>query len=242
MKSLCISVLLVLAVFQSCKKPGCFETAGAVTVVERNVDPFHRIDLFDNINLVLTQDTTEWMKIEAGQNLQPNISAETSNGILTVKNTTTCNWLRNPNEKINVYLGIKKLDYINYSGSGNITSTNTIVADNITFYSEEGAGNIDINLDAKETSANIVYENADFTFRGKSDVCYAYTNARGSINFENFEVKHMNIGYASVRDATIHVTEVLESLVYHTGNLYYKGNPGYVSTHSYSSGKIIHLP
>ena len=89
--------------------------------------------------------------------------------------------------------------------------------------------------------ADIIYENSDFIFHGTSDVCYSYTNSRGSIDFKDFQVKHMVFAYAAVRDATINVTERLESQVYHTGNLYYKGNPMYVNTHSYSSGKIIQL-
>jgi hypothetical protein len=242
MKNQYLFFFLFVFSFCSCKKPGCLESAGPVIIMERATSPFHQIDLMDNINVILTQDTAEWIKVEAGKDLQPNIVTTIEKGTLTIRNATTCNWLRNPSEKINVFVGVKQLDYVNYNGSGSITSTNTIIADSITFYSKEGAGNIDVSLEAKRTTATIVYENADFIFRGKSDVCYAYTNARGSFHFEDFEVRHMNIGYASVRDATIHVTEALESLVYHTGNLYYKGNPGYISTHSYSSGKIIRLP
>ena len=209
--------------------------------MERPIASFHQVDLADDVNLILTQDTTEWLKVEAGINLQPNIITKVDKGVLTIRNATTCKWLRSPSEKINVYVGIKKLDYVNYNGSGNISSTNTIVADDITFFSKEGAGNITVSLDAKKTTATILYENADFIFKGKTDVCYAYVNSRGSIDFKDFETRHMNIGYASVRDAVINVTEVLESLVYHTGNLYYQGNPSYVQTHSYSSGKIVHL-
>lgn len=240
MKTLLHILLLFLSVaLTCCKKPGCFETAGAVTINERNAASFHRMEIMDKIDVAITQDTAEWIKVEAGTEVQPNIITAISDGILTIKNATTCKWLRNPAEKITVHVGVKKLDYVNYNGSGDVRSTNTIVADDITFYSREGAGNIEVTLDAKNTTATVLYENADFIFRGKTDACYVYVNSRGSIDFENFEARYMSIGYASVRNATIHVTETLESLVYHTGNLYYKGTPSYVSTHSYSSGKII---
>ncbi len=243
MKKHHILICLLLAIIsQQCKKAGCLESAGKTVVLQRQASPFHQIDLFDNIDLVLTQDTIEWIKVETGENIQPNISTTIDKGVLTIKNNATCTWLRSASEKIKVYVGVKNLDYLNYNASGNISSTNTLLADKISFYTKEGAGNIEVTLDAKETHADIIYENSDFIFHGKSDVCYSYTNSRGSIDFSDFAVKRMVIGYAAVRDATINVTETLESVVYHTGNLYYTGNPAYVSTHSYSSGKIVPLP
>lgn len=238
-----ITILLLLCVllFNRCSKPSCLESSGPITSTMRDVSPFHQIDLYNNLNLVLTQDTLEVIRVEAGEHLQPNISTTIENGVLILKNTTDCNWLRSPSERITVYVSVKKLDGVNYRGSGNITSTNTIIADYIKFYSDKGAGNVNISLQAKRTDAAIEYENADFKFRGKSDICYAYVNARGSIDFEDFEVKTMYIGYASVRNTVIHVTGLLDATIYHKGSLYYKGSP--VTTASYfSSGRLYTAP
>lgn len=228
--------------FLGCKKEGCLESAGSMQLLQRVTTPFHQIYLYDDVNLILTQDTTEWIKVEAGEHLLPNIFTKISDGILTIKNSTKCKWLRNPFDKVNVSVGVKSLDLVKYSGSGNITSTNTIIADKISFYTRDGAGDVNIRLEAKETNATIEYENADFIFTGKTDVCNTYVNSRGSIDFKEFEVKRMNIGYAAVRDATINVTEVLETVIYHTGNLYYKGNPTSVTTRLFSSGKLLRSP
>jgi hypothetical protein len=134
------------------------------------------------------------------------------------------------------------LDYINYSGSGNITSSNTIIANTISFYSATGAGNIDISLEAKLVNATVEYESADFIFHGKADVCYCYANSRGTLGFKDFEVKHLIIGYAGNRDVTVNATEIIEATIYHAGNIYYKGSPSNISTTFYSSGRLYHLP
>jgi hypothetical protein len=138
-------------------------------------------------------------------------------------------------------VGVKSLDHINYSGSGNISSANTIKADNISFYSATGAGNIDIWLETKEVTASVEYESADFIFHGKADVCYCYANARGSLGLNDFVVKTLYIGYAGVRDITVNATERIEAIIYHTGNIYYKGNPVTTTTY-YSSGRLYHTP
>jgi hypothetical protein len=111
----------------------------------------------------------------------------------------------------------------------------------MTLYSEDGAGNLDLHLDAVQTFSYIMDENADFVLHGTSDRCWSYTASRGSIDFSDFLVKKMVIEYGGVRDATIHVTEDLNSILYYKGNLYYKGAPQVSKDEVHSSGRLIHV-
>jgi hypothetical protein len=233
--------IIFLLLFAACKKEACLSEAGIVTAVSRTITDFHEIDLYDNINVVLTQDTIEHIIIEAPQHIEPNITTTINNGVLTLRNEASCTWLRSASEKITVYVHLKKLDKILYAGSGNVTSTNTLVADNITFYSEEGAGNIDVHVNAVQTFSYIMDENADVTLHGTSERCWSYTNARGSIDFSDFVVKQMVIEYGGVRDATIHVTEDLNSIIYFKGNLFYKGTPAVTKDEVHSTGRLIRV-
>lgn len=226
----------------ACKKPGCFEDAGPLVTVERPTTSFHRINLFDDVDLVLTQDTVESIKVKAPKLIQANITIINENGVLTIRNNTSCKWIRNSSEKIEVHISVKELDYFEYSGSGNVTSTNTIRANKINFYSATGAGNIDISLEAKEVTAWVEYESADFIFKGKADICYCYANSRGTLQFEDFEVRHLVINYAGNRNTTVLATERIEAIVYHTGNVYYKGHPSNIFTTYYSTGRLLPDP
>ena len=241
MKRGLLSTLIVLLLV-ACKKPACFEDAGSVVTIQRQTTSFHRINLFDDVDVILTQDTIESIKVKAPKFIEPNISIKNENGALTIRNNTTCRWLRNPSEKVEVYIAIKNLDYFEYSGSGNVRSSNTIKANKINFYSATGAGNIAISLEAKEVAAWVEYESADFIFRGKADVCYCYANSRGTLQFDDFEVKRLVIGYAGNRNATVVATESIEATLYHTGNVYYKGNPSNISTTFYSTGRLFPKP
>lgn len=234
-------LLILLSGLQACKKPGCFDEAGSVTTVERKGASFHQIDLFDHVNLILTQDSVEKITVEAGSNLQPNISTEISNGILTIKNNTTCNWLRDPSEKINVYVSFKNLSLINYNGSGNITATDTLKLQRLGIYSEIGAGNVDLTLDAQQFFSYIYNENADFTIRGKADQCHTYTSSRATIDFSNLVVRYYNMGYGALKDTYIHVTEQIDLEIYYKGHVYYKGNPSIKTTY-HSTGRFIKNP
>ena len=238
MKRSLLSALLIMLLV-ACKKPTCFEDAGPLVTVERQTASFHRINLFDDVDVILTQDTIESIKVKAPKFIEPNISVQNENGVLTIKNNTTCRWLRNPSEKVEVYIGIKNLDYFEYSGSGNVSSSNTIKANAINFYSATGAGNIDISLEAKQVTAWVEYESADFIFKGKADICYCYANSRGTLQFEDFDVRHLVINYAGNRNTTVSATERIEAVVYHTGNVFYKGNPSNITTVYYSSGRLL---
>jgi hypothetical protein len=241
MKSPFLTYFTFLLLFLSCKKTSCLENAGTKVISHRKTASFNKIDLFDNVNLIITQDSTEAIAVEAGANVLPNIITSVEKGVLTIKNSTSCNWLREPSETINVYVSVSNLNNLNYQGSGRVTSTNTIVTDTITIFSKEGAGIVNLSLNAKHTNTNIQQESPDIILNGKSISCHAYIDSRGSIDFKNFEVMFMDIGYTSVRDASINVSEGLNVIIYHTGNLFYKGNP-HINTKFYSSGRLFQIP
>lgn len=234
--------LLFLLLFAGCTKGGCLQEAGSTVTTVRSTPPFHQIDLYDNIHLVLTQDTAERVAVEAGEYLTPHIATMVEEGILKIRNNAACKGLRSPGEKIVVHVSVKALDRINYAGSGDVRSTNTLVADHITFFSEIGAGNIEVSLDARHIGSYIMDENADFIFHGRSDVCHSYTNSRGTIDFSDFTVRKMVIEFGSVRDATIQVTEDLDAVLYFKGNLFYKGGPVVSRNIRHSSGRLIARP
>jgi hypothetical protein len=225
-----------------CKKSGCFESAGTITTTDRVLLPFTKIHLNDDINLVLTQSEEPTVKVEAGQNLQPNITTIVKDSTLIIKNTTSCDWVRKPNETINVSVSIPNLKRIDYDGSGTITATNTIKADTVIIYSYLGAGNIELQLNAKHTTVHLQGQNADVTLHGKSDYCYTLIHPRSSIYLSDFEVKDMDIVYVGVRDAFVNVTNRLNAYVCHLGNIYYKGNPNTVVPTYFSSGRLIKAP
>ncbi len=230
------------ALFGGCKKSGCFEKAGAVIKIAREVKSFNQIDIRDNIHLVLTQDTIERIFVEGGEHILPNITTTFTDGILYIRNNTDCKWMRKPSEKLTVYVSVKDLIRVIYNSSGNVTSTNTITADAITFTTDEGAGNMNIDLIANRTFIYIYTDNADAIFRGRSDSCYAYTGERGTLDLRNFVVKDQTVGYGSIRDGYVHATDSLHVIMYFKGTLFYRGAPQKVTVDYQSSGQVLPMP
>src|SRR5688572_21744779 len=114
------TIFLLSAVFASCKKNGCLEEAGALVTSVRNAGAIREVRLYDNINLVLKQDTTEKISVAAGKNLEPFIETSFEKEVLTIRNNIHCNWLRDPAEAITVHVSVKNLEKLYYEGSGNV--------------------------------------------------------------------------------------------------------------------------
>ena len=85
--SIACSIFLSL-LFYACKKPGCFGSAGNITIIIRPLPSFNELVIADNINLVLTQGAEEKMEIEGPQNIIANITGTVLQNILTISNKT----------------------------------------------------------------------------------------------------------------------------------------------------------
>lgn len=226
---------------QACRKPGCLQSAGPVTQVERKITSFHQIDLYDDIDLVLTQDSVDKVTVTAGNNMQPNIEADIRDGVLVIKNNTTCSWLRKPSEQVTVYVSFKTLDQLNYNGSGEVRSTDTLKLARLDILSDKGAGNVELTVEAGLLRAYIYNENADIIMHGRADQCHTYANARATIDFSDLRVRYYNMGYGALKDTHIQVSEQIDLEIYYKGNVYYKGDPKIKTTY-YSTGRLIKAP
>jgi hypothetical protein len=241
-KSIFFPVCLIACFFISCKKPGCLGNAGEMSEVSIALNPFDKLVLEDNVDLILTQGTEEKMIVQAPENMIPNITGTRSGNTLTISNTTDCRWARNPDEKVTVHLFFKNLTSINYKGSGHITNTDTIRLDALKIETAIGAGDITLTLDNRYTGTYIYQENAHITLHGATAICYTYTNSRGITDMRDFRTKKMVIEYGGMVDTYVNVSDSLDGIIYHTGHIYYKGNPAITRSLYYSSGRLIHTP
>ena len=97
------SVLLLILTGCQQDEGVCIKSTGKVITREQLTLPFHYIEVYDNINLILTQDTSlSSIKVEAGENLIDGISTEIDNGRLILRNQNNCNWLRSFDVPVNV--------------------------------------------------------------------------------------------------------------------------------------------
>ncbi|RYF95964.1 MAG: hypothetical protein EOO00_03905, partial [Chitinophagaceae bacterium] len=193
-------VSAVMLLFNHCKKPGCAGKGGSIATLSRKLDAFNHLLVSDNINVTLVQGDKEEIEITAPGNILPNITTNITQNVLTIANNTGCRWMRDASEKINVRLYFKELVRLDYQGSGLIDNADTLRLPSLHIESVNGAGEINLALDNTYTGVYVRLENASVTLRGRSDVCFTYTNNRGITDMRDFIVRKMTIDYSGFKD------------------------------------------
>ena len=116
--------------FEGCQKENrcdCIKRTGEIVMVTRSVKPFDKIFAEENVNVFITEDSVQEVKVEAGENIEPLIDTEVTDGILYIRNRNKCNWARSYKKPLNVYIRVKGLKYITSNGTGTIKSVNAIL-------------------------------------------------------------------------------------------------------------------
>ena len=234
-------IFLFSLLFIQCRKQGCFTDSGNKVEKERVVGSIRNIILYDNIDLVLIQGSQEKIIIDGGKHLEPFIETSVTNQTLTIRNNSSCDWLRSANEKVKVTLVITDIDRISYYGAGDILSANTLIEKEIIIDSWSGAGDIILDIQAQLIRATIHEENADIILSGKAEQAVIYSTSRGTIDLRSLQVQHMTITQRSVRDAYVNVQQSIEAVIMYKGNIYMKGNPSQRKVQTTNEGKLIDL-
>lgn len=228
-------------IITACGKGICMQGAGEVTTETRTIAPFTEIDLYNRVNVILTQDTVNSIQVEAGRHLLSGIETTVNNNVLTIADKNTCNWVRDLDNRINVYIHTNALQKINYYGAGDVTCTNTLTAEHFTVDSKDGIGSFKLSLNTSFTDVILRKNNADITLTGQSDSAYVYCGDQGKADLRNLVCNYVWVDHKGLYDTYVYTKETLLANVLYKGNVYYKGNPVQKQVQCTNSGQVISL-
>ena len=237
------AIAVLIALLQAgCTKPGCLGNAGERDSIELQLGEFRSLRVESAIDVILEQRDPGRIQITGPSRVIGNISTSIREGKLTLRNEGDCNWLRDPDERVSVRLGVSELSRLEYEGSGRITNLDTLRFDNFVIHSEEGAGSIDLHMVNVYTGLFVNLENASTTLHGRSLQCNTYSNSRALTDLSDFQVNRMVIEYGGLTDTYIYVLDELDATNFYKGNIYFRGNPQVKRNLRYGSGDIIRIP
>jgi hypothetical protein len=235
-------IFILLTLLLSCSRDSCPVSAGTTTSEIRNLSSFREIVLYDKINVILTPDTVQLIRVEAGANLLAGISTHVAEGTLTIQDNNGCKLLRTGASTANVYISTGQLQKISYYAAGNVSSTDTLRAGSFTVDCLYGSGSINLKLVADSASAIVRTENAVISLSGYGNYAYVYCEEAGSVNLFQFTSHAVYVESKTVRDIDVHVTGNLQANILYKGNVYYMGSPPMIQTQITNTGQLIHTP
>lgn len=207
-------------------------TAGAVTSVDRNEGPFKSLQLEDNIDVFVTQDTAFTIRVQAGENLINYIETSVVGDKLVIYEA--------PNNVVNtkpikVFLTMDSVHNISMEGSGNL-DMNNMLSDHLNFVAT-GSGDINLEVEAQHINFNNK-GSGDAQFVGTTDSFNVQLQGSGDLNARFLEANDVNIVLEGSGDGIISAAMTLIATLSGSGDIIYYGNPGTVTTSNQGSGNI----
>jgi hypothetical protein len=218
----------------------CISSTGKVITQDRAVQPYRCVEIYDNINVFLTQDSTlDRIVVEAGKNLIDGITTRIDSGKLSLRNENSCSWLRSFEVPVNVYLTFGSLDTIIFRAAGDITCTNVWTGESVNLDVIEGAGKFDLRINAYRSNFLVRYGTTDIKITGFSEVTTLITSGFGPFHAEGLTSKFTYVKSFSPNDMYVYSNIDLAVEIGNIGNVYYTGNPATLTTNIYGEGKLI---
>lgn len=203
-----------------------------VIIQKREIIDFTEVSVSNGIELIIQQDDTISLVVEADENLHENIITEVIDG--TLKIWTKKNIWRATSKKI--HLKVNTLEELTASSGSSVISKNTIKAEDFEVSSSSGAKiGMEILATHVESSSS---SGSNTKLIGETTTHKASASSGSSLNAFGLKAKNVNARVSSGARVRVHVTESINARASSGGSIKYQGNPTQVSRDTSSGGGI----
>jgi len=228
-----------------CSKPSeCIETTGAIITRDFSVNAFNKIIVYPGISLVITQGPVASVLVQTGENLIANIEVKVENGLLSIKDNTSCNWVRDYGITT-VLVTSPNLTEITSKTEKNITSNGVLTYPILSLIStdlSDGAGTGDFYLNINNSQLVIENNNVSryFILGSTNSLKVNFYEGNGCFIGDNLSAKEVEIFHRGTNDIVVKPLEKITGKLYSTGNLILKNTPPIVDVQQYYQGRVIY--
>jgi hypothetical protein len=243
----------LLVVFASCEKPSdCVKSAGALTSKQYEYDEsgFNTIIVNKGIALVITEGQDYKVEVRTGENLINDITVNVNEGVLTLEDQTTCNWVRDYGQTV-VFVTAPNLTDIYAKTELNITSSGilhypnlrVVSMDSYDSYNGTGTGDFYLNID----NASLTVENNNvsrFYVSGQTQDLHLFFYESGGIFYgQEFSAQHIDLYHRGSNDLYVRPIGSISGDIFNIGNVYSVTHPPDQNVHvvEHYQGKLFFL-
>ncbi len=236
MNRILIAAMIVFSVgLMSCRR---VIIGGEGPVVAENRAPgyFDRLELQDGIQVYINHSNEPKfsVRIEAPENIVPYIETTVVNDKLIIQDRRRRNWR---NGYATVYVTVDTLEEITSNGSGDIYASNLMGPS--TYIGISGSGDMDLGMNITNDVRLDISGSGDLEMTGGAHLLDMYLSGSGDFQGRNFNVDNCEIDVTGSGNAEVYVSDSLDVRITGSGDVYYWGNPGFVSQWITGSGNLI---
>ena len=197
--------------------------SGNVVTETRKVSSFDAISVEYPAQVSIKQGNTESLKIQAEDNLLPNLKTEVKNGTLEIFYKKTGDKHVNPTKPVVIIITVKDLAEVDFSSAGELT-INGLKTDNLDV-SLNGAGNVELNeINVKKLSVDLSGAGST-TASGTADNLDVNISGFGDFKGADLHSKTANVIISGAGSATVWVDDELDAEISGAGSVDYYGSP-----------------
>jgi hypothetical protein len=243
-----VFTLLVFVLF-SCDNEagwGCIQTSGPSVVDELTVEPFDKILVNRDIELVIRQGEAYNVEIQTGQNLRSGIEVSVVENQLQLTDHNSCNFVRDYGlTKISVTTPTLKeirssTQYLTSSDGALNFENLTLLCEN---YNSDYLSIGDFKMTVNTQTLRVVANNlSEFTIEGSVEhLIIGFYAGLCQFNGAELSAQNVTVFQRSSHDITVKPLQSLEGEIRSVGNVISIHTPPIVDVQEYYSGRLVFL-
>lgn len=209
---------------------------GRMTSQNRNVSEYDQVSLTGSMDVELIPGREGNLKVAAEENLLEYIVTEVKGSRLHISVQEGYNLDPSRNNQIVITVPFETLDEVSLTGSGDISSSREIQAENFQI-KITGSGDVSLPLVASNVRARIT-GSGDISLRGKAKNFDCTVTGSGDISAFEFKCETVDATVTGSGDLQVYASRELKAKTPGSGDIVYKGNPQKEYFKSMGSGDI----
>lgn len=240
-----IFLLGLVFIFIGCSNPKeCIESTGTIISKEITVTDFDKIIVHQGIGLVLTEGPEFNVEVRTGENLMDNIEVKVVDGLLSLKDKSTCNWVREYGNTV-VYVTAPNITEIHSKTEKLIASNGVLtypILRLIAMDLSDGAGTGDFNIQVNNSQTVIENNNVSrYYITGQTnDLRINFYDGNGRFMGDNLNAKSVDVYHRGSNDIIVKPIERITGKMVSTGNVILRNTPPIVAIEQLYQGRVLY--
>lgn len=202
--------------------PDCLKSSGEYITKVIAVDNFNQLIVNNEFNVVLTEGSTQDVKVTIGKNIIDDISFTVNDQILEIKNLVGCKWVRDYDYPL-IEITSSDLAKIEIIGGSHVHSNGILNYPDLLVKSKDSNGIIKLDVN----STNLTIDNNEITnyYLSGTVINLSILFTSGDSRFEGTDLIATNalVSHSSSNDIIVNVINELNVTIRSTGDLIYVG-------------------
>lgn len=233
-----ITLALALISFSFCEaqnwKQEKIRESGNQITSKRSTPEYDQIAVSGSFQVTLVAGKEGNISITGDENIISHVVTEVENNELKIYFEKKKNYYYK--SKITIEVPFESINTIHFTGSGDIITKNTIVADNFNVHLT-GSGDVILDLKTTKTTTSVA-GSGDIVLSGTSTLLKGSVAGSGDLDCSKLVIENATVDVAGSGDIKVNCTKKLIAGVAGSGSIKYKGKPETIEKSVAGSGDI----